>query len=152
MTSEQKEPSDAEKLIADLRQEVEEYDALIVLQNQRQKESGADALWRKAHNQPDNIYPDTGDLIAWLVAERAKFEKAYMALLIDALPQAIEDETKRLAALQRAKDDAREQAQNEIFNHCVVTYIREKTIVTHALYRDRRIEIKELLRAQKGNP
>lgn len=52
------------------RQELEELRRLIDLQHERTQE--ADGLWRLAHPGSDDVIPDLGELVSWLMREATR--------------------------------------------------------------------------------
>lgn len=59
----------------DLRVKVADLRWLLKLQKQRTLE--AHRLYQQTHGWPDNQYPDLGELIGWLVAERTRLLSSY---------------------------------------------------------------------------
>ena len=71
--------------IRELEHDNAELRALFDLQHKRTLE--ADKLWQKAHNKPDT-FPDLGNLIEWLLSERAYALTEMQCLKDGVLPNA----------------------------------------------------------------
>ena len=82
--------------------EAAELQALFGLQRTRM--DAARALWQEAHPEKENVCPDLGDLLAWLIEERAvlkTFRQLDRAALADAQVEAARA-VEALEAEQRA--------------------------------------------------
>jgi chromosome segregation ATPase len=83
----------------EVKDELAEINRIFELQRKRTHE--ADELWRAAHPGKENVRPDLGDLINWLMKEREK----YMLEATDAKKRMWEvgHENDRLRALTKKK-------------------------------------------------
>jgi len=66
--------SEMDGYIADLQGENDGLQKLFDLQHGRVK--AAEALWRKAHPGKEGVIPDIGELVEWLMEERARRREA----------------------------------------------------------------------------
>lgn len=62
----------------ELRAEVEGHDRLLEMQRRRM--GSAKKAWQEAHGKPDT-WPDLGELIEWLMSQRAEIDRAARELL-----------------------------------------------------------------------